>query len=106
MQHGEQIQLSSGEGSGNEGGSGAPSLLYEDFLSSPSLKSALRGQTGDILEARLVGELATGNNILVEAKRDLRTVGPNLLVSLADRATASEKAGSVLLVVPTVADAE
>lgn len=106
LQQGEQVQLSSSDednGSDTKNSSSLPA--YENFLTAPTLQSALAGKTGSELEVRLVSELSKGKNLIVELDRSDSDGLKSVALVTIDRIVASGGT-KALLVLPSIQDVE
>ncbi|MCB0321438.1 MAG: DEAD/DEAH box helicase, partial [Bdellovibrionales bacterium] len=76
---------------------------YKDFLKTSALVKALKDKEPTLLDKRLVEEMRTDKNVLVEAEIPLAESGKSALIALADRVLGSNK--KALLVLPRATDA-
>ncbi|MGA1192123.1 MAG: helicase-related protein [Bdellovibrionota bacterium] len=76
-------------------------MNYEQFLTNEALKTALNGKTATPLEVRMVEELKTGENIIIEATRDDIGTAAGIILTLADKSAPDAR---VLVITPSAND--
>ncbi|NBW41055.1 hypothetical protein EBR25_08635 [bacterium] len=76
-------------------------MNYEQFLTNETLQNSLKGKEASPLEVRMVEELQTGENIIVESNRDNIATEAGIILSLADKSSTEARS---LVITPTPND--